>query len=258
VPFDLAPLLELQRGAGFVLVEDVAQAVGGRFGDRDLGTQADYALLSFGADKILRGAGGALVARRELPERLQRVADALPFPAADEVLARKALSLRNLSHSLYDLYRADPGAPIAEAFGRMAPSYEDLIVRAAPPPPAGPILRQLEALDAERARRRANYDAYRQGISNPAFRVLELPPGAMCWRCSLVARTPAHAQGLAAALRGEGLHASNHYFPLDLLFHGAALPNNLAVGTRLVNLWVDGVDARAVRETVRIANAFEA
>ena len=257
VPFDLAPLLELQRVARFALVEDIAQAVGGRFGGRELGTRGDYTLLSFGADKILKGAGGALVARRALPARLQRIADALPPSPPERVLAQKALSLRNFAHALYDLHRADPGAPLARAFGALAPRYEDLIVRAAPPPPAEPLLRQLDALESVRTRRYANYAAYRRGIAHPSFRVVELPEGAMCWRCPLVAQAPAHAQGLAAALRRAGLHASNHYFPLDLLFHGEALPNNLALGERLVNLWVDeSLDAQAVQETVRIVNEF--
>lgn len=258
IVFDLEPLLELRRRSGFVLIEDLAQAVGGRRAGREVGAAADYTLLSFAADKILKGAGGALVRRvAEGGARLREVARALPAASAPRAREQMAASLRNLTHGLFDLKRAGATLDIAPLFRSALPHYRDLIVRAAPPLEEAPILSQLERLDAERAARHARYAAYRAGIRNRAFRLLELPEGAMCWRCSLLAETPAHAHGVAAALRRAGLHASNHYFPLDLLFDGQAQPENLFVGSRLVNLWVDAaVTAEHVGRTIELINDF--
>ena len=62
----LDQLAELAQAHGLFLVEDVAQAVGGSYRGRMLGTIGDVGCFSFNADKIITcGEGGALVCQDE-------------------------------------------------------------------------------------------------------------------------------------------------------------------------------------------------
>jgi len=51
------------------IIEDVAQALGGTYGNQDLGSIGDYACFSFNANKVLSGMGGGLLALRNKEEK---------------------------------------------------------------------------------------------------------------------------------------------------------------------------------------------
>ncbi len=79
VPVPLDPVREVARRAGALLIEDAAQAVGGRWEGRPLGAFGDLAVLSFGRGKGETGGGGGalLVHDAEAAEHLR-----LPPPPA--------------------------------------------------------------------------------------------------------------------------------------------------------------------------------
>lgn len=103
VPVDLAAIASRAAGAGALMVEDAAQAIGTRLGDEPAGALGDLGVLSFGRGKGWTGGGGGalLLGRRAAPGL------ALPAPesladagggamamlklAAQWVLARPAL-----------------------------------------------------------------------------------------------------------------------------------------------------------------------
>ena len=65
IAVDMAAVRALAAEAGIPVVEDAAQAVGGRLAGRALGGLGDYGILSFGRGKGMSAAGGgALLARR--------------------------------------------------------------------------------------------------------------------------------------------------------------------------------------------------
>lgn len=62
IPSDVARMLEHCKSRGIFVVEDAAQAMGGRYKDRLIGTIADVGFFSFGRGKnITCGSGGAIV-----------------------------------------------------------------------------------------------------------------------------------------------------------------------------------------------------
>jgi dTDP-4-amino-4,6-dideoxygalactose transaminase len=62
------------------------------------------------------------------------------------------------------------------------------------------------------------------------------------WRYTLLLETPADALQVTAQLRGNKIHASNHYWSLADLFSGdKSLPNTRYFCPRVLNLWVDDV-----------------
>jgi dTDP-4-amino-4,6-dideoxygalactose transaminase len=61
-PVDMAPLMELAAKNGFVVIEDCAQAHGGAYRGRLLGSLGDAAAFSFCQDKIITAGEGGLLA----------------------------------------------------------------------------------------------------------------------------------------------------------------------------------------------------
>lgn len=254
---DPAPFVELRRGRDIVLIEDLAHAAGGRSPDgRLLGTSLDCALLSFADSKVIPGEGGALLLNPSFPGiDLDRARDELPAAAPGRVLAQLALSLRNLVHALADLWREMPDTPIASSFLAVADSYRSLIVRRAGVLPENLVLAAVSRLAADAAARNAKHAIYRHSILGESARTIPFPPGSTCWRCPALIEDPERARIVTDALRARGLHASNHYLPLDVLFGGPPARASRWAGQRLLNLWVDSTtDETAVHEASGIVS----
>lgn len=95
LPADLPALEAVARVAGAQLVDDAAQCLHGRIGDRWVGTFGDAGLFSFDKGKNLTSIQGGVIATRDgdLAERLARACAALPEPPARETLMLSAKML---------------------------------------------------------------------------------------------------------------------------------------------------------------------
>jgi dTDP-4-amino-4,6-dideoxygalactose transaminase len=74
LPADLDPILEIARANKLLIVEDAAQAIGSRYGERFIGTIGDFGCFSFFPSKNLGGAGdGGLITTNDpgMAERLE-------------------------------------------------------------------------------------------------------------------------------------------------------------------------------------------
>jgi dTDP-4-amino-4,6-dideoxygalactose transaminase len=74
LPADMDRILAIARANNLVIIEDAAQAIGSRYGDRFTGTFGDYGCFSFFPSKNLGGAGdGGMIATNDpvIAERLQ-------------------------------------------------------------------------------------------------------------------------------------------------------------------------------------------
>jgi len=223
------------------LVEDIAQAVGGRTIDgRPLGGTLDASILSFAPDKILRGSGGMLT----IGQRAAFLADvdmmsSARHEASGGSQAQMAASLRNLVHGLLDLARVRETADISASWREVLHDYRDLIVREdalTQPELTEACLDQIESIRAARLRK---YAVYRDRIDPAAGHVLQFHPVSTCWRCPILMADSERSREVTAQLRSAGVHASNHYFPLDRLFFDGRLPNAADAASRIINLWVD-------------------
>jgi dTDP-4-amino-4,6-dideoxygalactose transaminase len=108
-PCEMNQINEICEKADLFLVEDAAQALGARVGDRKAGTMGDLAVLSFGPGKsITGGAGGALAVNNpELAEPVNRLHVQLPDSSRKEVIhaARNVASMKIFSGRLYPLVK---------------------------------------------------------------------------------------------------------------------------------------------------------
>jgi perosamine synthetase len=158
---ELAPLAEVARRYGLLVVEDCAQCLGGR---QDQGDElADVSLFSFGSTKTATALGGALVrvGDRRLAEMIRAIQDGWPVQPRREYALRvlKFAGLRALGqpHVYWLFSRA------LAAAGRDLDTVVNGAVRGFPPAelagrirrrPSAPLLallaRRLRRFDAER------------------------------------------------------------------------------------------------------------
>ena len=152
-------LARLSERRGITLVEDVAQAPGGRAGGRRLGSFGDFSLFSFDDSKVLAGHGGMLVRSDRKAQQLRRVEAALPAPLRADARAELALSFRNLNIGLHDLLRAEGMRAPLPLLAELAPRYRSIfIARVRDDAPAlAEMAASYDGLDAERGRRRERY-----------------------------------------------------------------------------------------------------
>jgi len=251
-------IASLCKDKDIVLIEDLAHAPGAcDFSGRRLGDALDCALYSFSEGKVIKGKGGGLVFNRNqaLFEQVRAVRAELPAPLPAETYALLELSLRNLTHGLHDLVRVNPDARIGHAFLEAAGGYLPLIACGASDFPLVQIsdsFRRLPESNQERIRR---YQIYKDGIRRQGARVANIPPMGTCWRCPVLFDSPEEAKAITRALRDAGIHASNHYFPLDRLLFDSAAPINHLVGETIVNLWVDdSIPQSMIERAIEVIN----
>lgn len=258
--FDPAPYQELKASRDIVLIEDIAQAVGGYNSGQKVGQQFDFTLLSFADDKIIKGRGGAIVQRNPQHDGiLQPAIASLPPSPEQHALRQKQQSLRNLIHALYDLSKTDPTIDISQAFYAMLPYYKDVIVRYNPVAQGNQILNQIKGISNEQKKRYEKYKYYEEHIDNNLLEVIKFAPSAMCWRLPILVRDPINTFYITALLRENGILASNHYFPLDKLLGDSQNLNSTNVGSRILNLWVDDkATMDHVKRTVDLLNSYRA
>jgi len=213
-------------------------------------------MFSFSSSKILRGDGGAIVSYRNDDVSAHfHTSSATQFDETPDPLL--ALSLRNLVHALADLHRAsseNAGREIAPALWER---YRPLI--AFDRSICDPALAVADLCDREsiRDRRYNRVGRYREAICNSDFSIPEFLPSETCWRLPLLAGSPTLRRRATEALRQQGLHASNHYFPLNRLLPSDPLPISESVGDRIINLWVDdSTDDGDILAAARILNTI--
>jgi dTDP-4-amino-4,6-dideoxygalactose transaminase len=176
-PVDMRRVAELARSADAVVIEDAAQAAGGRLHGDPLGSFGSLTVLSFGRGKgTTAGAGGALLAHDEAGDRVIAWATArLPGPSAG---VREAVSLVAQwmlgRPSVYWLPAALPFLRLGETIYR-EPSAPAALSGAA----AGALACALRDGRTELVRRRTNAERLLAcARSSRGIRVVEVVEGA--------------------------------------------------------------------------------
>lgn len=250
---DLRPLAEWCRSKNVLLIEDLAQALGARLPDGTAaGSVGDLSVYSFNPTKILECGGGALLIR---PQKLVPVcaalaeSDPLP-PEIDEGQAKTlALSYRNLHHSLVGLLRTRAVDEVSSAFLKLQPAFRPLYVRRMKDPAAlAASWTQLQQVIQYRYRNAQQYDEVL--AAGPWQRIDQWEKSGVCWRYSLLLNFPEKLVDFSEAVRRDGFHVSNLYWPVNDFFRpDDSCPHAGRFARRIVNLWVDQtVDPQWVRK----------
>ena len=249
---DLRPLAEWCRAKGALLIEDLAQALGALFPDgTEAGSQGDLAVYSFNPTKILECGGGALLLRNpNLVSQMVQLeeSDLLPGEIDQTQASALALSYRNLHHSLVSLLRARAVENVSQAFLQIQPAFLPLYRRGMRH--ASALLDAWTRLGGILSHRLQNANEYQQALIGGPWRILDgWRHSGVCWRYSLLVDFPEQLVEFSEAVRRDGFHVSNLYWPVnDFFLPSDRCPNADSFARRIVNLWVDGsVDRQWVR-----------
>jgi dTDP-4-amino-4,6-dideoxygalactose transaminase len=250
---DLHPLADWCRSKNILLIEDLAQALGARLPNAAAaGSVGDLSVYSFNPTKILECGGGALLIRsQKLTPMLAELAETDLLPTEiDEGRARTlALSYRNLHHSLVGLLRSRAVDEVSSAFLKLQPAFRALYLRHMKNPAAlAAAWGQLPELLRHRLRNAQQYD---EVLKDGNWQLLnQWQQSGVFWRYSLLVNFPESLVDFSEAVRRDGFHVSNLYWPVNDFFRPSdRCPNADHFARRIVNLWVDQtVDQSWVRK----------
>jgi dTDP-4-amino-4,6-dideoxygalactose transaminase len=240
---DLRPLAAWCQARNVLLIEDLAQALGARLPEGTAaGSVGDLSVYSFNPTKILECGGGALLIRpAKLASLCSELAASDPLPTEiDEAHARTlALSYRNLHHSLVGLLRTRAVEEVSSAFLKLQSAFRGLYLRRMKDPAAlAGAWAQLQQILQHRYRNAEQYDEVL--AEGPWQRLSLWQESGVCWRYSLLVNFPEKLVDFSEAVRRDGFHVSNLYWPVNDFFRpGDRCPNADQFARRTVNLWVD-------------------
>jgi dTDP-4-amino-4,6-dideoxygalactose transaminase len=240
---NLRSLGEWCRAKGILLIEDLAQALGATLPDgTPAGSVGDLSVFSFSPTKIFECGGGALLIRSpQFTEQLVQLAESDPLPPEiDEAQAATlALSYRNLHHSLVALLRSRSAEEISSAFLKLQPAFRSLYLRRMKNPSV--LLKAWTQLDNILEHRLQNAKHYDQLLAATDWiRLNQWRQSGVCWRYSLLVDFPDQLVPFCDAVRREGFHVSNLYWPInDFFLPSDICPNAQQFARRIANLWVD-------------------
>jgi len=231
------------RAKGIVLIEDLAQALGASLPNgTSAGSVGDLSVFSFNPTKILECGGGALLIRNgQLSDQLSQLSESDPLkPQIDEAQAASlALSYRNLHHSLVALLRSRAVDEVSTSFLKLQPAFRPLYLRHMKNPAA--VLNSWAQLDDILENRRKKAEQYNQLLAHTCWKKLnQWHQSGVCWRYSLLVDFPEQLVTFSEAVRRDGFHVSNLYWPVnDFFLPSDFCPNAENFARRIVNLWVD-------------------
>lgn len=239
---DLNPLAAWCRENNLLLIEDVAQAQGARLpGGLPAGSGGEVAVFSFNPTKILECGGGALVARSA---RVREALDCSPISLpVSEIDSQSAVLLSEsagkLHRALVALRRIEAAPNIAAAYLRLQAAYCGLYLRSLHRPvKLASAWASLPRLIEARARRA---EVYASRLSGGPWRLLDgWRSSGVCWRYSLLVDFPEHLMSLSEAVRRDGFHVSNLYWPVNEFINPLDhCPHAEYFARRIVNLWTE-------------------
>ena len=241
---DIDALSISTRRHGAYLIEDAAQAQGGRHPDgRIFGAAGDMSVISFGHTKILDVGGGGvlLLDDSDLAERARLEATRLPHAPNDTPQTEAQYS--RLFYAAWEAYQTD--RRFANLFYPLPDQFRPLFVHAATDLQAQSISAALPDLADELAHRQALYKVYRRAFrSIPGVTTFDVDDTAIApWRFTF--RVPGAIRNrLLHAIRKAG-HPASAWYPC--LSDWTASPTRIDASTitvartleqEIVNLWL--------------------
>lgn len=229
------------KNTNCLIIEDLAQAIGGKYKTKIAGNSGDFTVLSFNSGKLLKGDFGALLIKNRIYlEYISNLNQQITTTLEKHYLDELATSFRNLTHGLYDLLRTENLNTTTNFFNNHYSRYKDLFIQA-------PVLNEsqveqalisLEQLAPNMEKRKKNYIQLCETLSGQ-INYVRFTQNENCWRFPLLLDN--HKEQFLAIkyIRRQNILISNHYFPTSCLFGIPAQKNAKEIGLRAINLWVD-------------------
>lgn len=242
-PCDLDKIARISKENNIFMIEDVAQALGGTYKNKPLGSFGDAAILSFGHTKIIdqAQAGAVLTNDEHLFSSVKKVLKTLP-PYSPELEKRKQLYTK-VYYALQPLLKNDN---LDELFTPVPCIFKDIYLytknRDQINAEAKIIDVELEHLPEYVEKRRKNAGYYRSLMQHPDIVHPEYPfSGGVPWRyCVLIKKRP---QEVTDHIRSCGYNVSNWYPPVYRWYDSGQKTDRIFfrnadfIGSHIVNFW---------------------
>jgi dTDP-4-amino-4,6-dideoxygalactose transaminase len=215
-PADITTIVELVCGRGIYVIDDAAQALGAKIGEKFLGSFGDAGIVSFGQEKVCSGLGGGIAVSRQTRFNNQNEIDLLP--------AEFATVAQNSMATLFRRRWRRWSLPFDSLLTYKTSEPDEL-----PPPYRRELMPNLNAavaatlmktLGSNVAARRARAACYTELLApNPGVELIAHRVGSACLtqvvriRC----RGDQRSAALIGALRNAGYEVQGSYIPIHLL-----------------------------------------
>jgi len=209
-PADMEALREVTARYGVTLIEDLAQALGGRYGDGSyFGAVGDCAVVSFGHTKILDVGGGGALLTDNVAWATQARAMAKQLGEQPADLDRLSLMYRKLFYSIWESGQVDRAC--YQMFDLFPTLFRTLHVYRITGTTASKILTALNGLESEVAHRKRIAALYEEALRKlNEVQTFETSDYAVPWRFSFRL-----AKGIRSAVltkvRSAGYDVSSWY-----------------------------------------------
>ena len=241
-PADMDAILELAKERGLYVIEDAAQAMGGMYKGRNLGSMGDLSVVSFGHTKILdAGWGGALLT--DDPNLAERIGEELPnLPPCPKNIDAMYEEYRQVYYTIKPLTEINDS--LNDLFTRIPFIYRQMYLFRLENWQADRIRKGMIDLEKSIQARKKNALEYRGRLRHPD--IFHPPFSETCvpWRYSILLRKNVQKK-ITDSLRSEGIDASNWYPPLYQWYDSgkkqeqSLFKNADYLGSHIVNLWVE-------------------
>lgn len=257
---NLQSIMMVARERGVLIIEDAAQAQGGRHVDgQPTGALGDLSLVSFGHTKVLDvGSGGVLMT--DSPQTYfacRSLADDLPVTPQN--LDDLSEQYRESYYSNWELRNSDPLA--LGRIGKLYLSFREVFLHRPEHETARRIITALPSLEAEVSSRRALANYYKTRLINvPGIRFCNTSDGSVPWRFIFLV-PGCKRDSLINYLRKSGLDASSWYPSLACFHEGSEraskLPNASAFERKVINLWLtSGYSTKLIETTCSLIQKY--
>ena len=235
-------LYEKAKSLGILLVEDVAQAQGGKYNNaQPAGSLGDFSIFSFGHTKILDcGGGGALLTNdRSLFTKAR--ANAIELHPKIENADLQYANFKELYYRIWDENRKDARNLIK--ISDLGNQYRSLFLHAADIKIVSYLYKKMPRLNGIVKKRLENYNEYRAQLAGcDKIQIVEMSDNSVPWRFVFLVKSCVRDE-LMHFLRKRSVDVSSWYPPLFVFVKNNMPINKLCPKSQefascVVNLWV--------------------
>ena len=241
-PADMEEILRLAKTRGLYVIEDAAQAMGGKCKGKRRGRFGDASVVSFARTKIIDvGMGGATLTDDDnLASKIREEVKNLP-PTPDH-FSQMAEEYRKVYYTLKPLTEINPR--LNELFCPLPNIYKEMYLFQIREEKAAEILQQMDRLDDYVSIRRRNALEYQKVLTHSSIVHPVYKEDGVFWRYSFLLRGD-NQQRVSQQMRQEGFDISNWYPPIHHWYESGRrqdkgmFKNATYFANHVCNLWTE-------------------
>ena len=237
-PADMDQIMQLAKDFHAYIIEDAAQALGGKYKGKKVGSMGDLSILSFRKIMDTGGGGAILTDDKKIAEECRKIMKVMPQPP-------------NFREEMYDYYKrifyaAQDLLKITgkakSIFDLMPHIFKEMYIYKIREKWAEIVYDELDNLDKIIEIRNENARKFRTLLRHPDIIHPRSKFDSVIFKYSILVKG-GQRRKIVESLRKHGLHVSMLYTPLHRLFsvdmeQNSRLKNADYIGERILNFWV--------------------